>query len=47
MDGDGVRITLQWAKIMNKYDELHNNQIMRWNRMVFRRNLAQADDFRI
>lgn len=47
MDGDGVRITQQWAKIMEKQDALHNNQVMRWNRLVFKRNNAQADDFRI
>lgn len=46
MDEDVARITQQWAKVMDKYDALHNNQIMRWN-MVTRRNLAQADDLRI
>jgi cyclopropane fatty-acyl-phospholipid synthase-like methyltransferase len=47
MDGDGVRITHQWAKVMDKYDEMHNSMAMRWNRMVARRNSAQADDFRV
>jgi cyclopropane fatty-acyl-phospholipid synthase-like methyltransferase len=47
LDGDGVRVTRQWAKIMDKYDDTHNNGIMRWNRMVVRRNSSQADDFRI
>jgi cysteine desulfurase len=47
MDGDGVRITKQWAIVMDKYDEMHNSQIMRWNRMVARRNSAQAEDFRV
>ena len=46
LDGDGVRVTKQWAKIMDKYDPTHNNEIMCWNRMVARRNHAQADDFR-
>jgi hypothetical protein len=46
LDGDGVRVTKQWAKIMDKYDEMHNNNIMRWNRMVARRNHSMADDFR-
>ena len=44
--GDGVRVTRQWAKIMEKYDNTHNNEIMRWNRMVAKRNSYQADDFR-
>ena len=47
LDGDGVRVTQQWAKIMDKYDATHNSDIMRWNRMVFRRNHHTADDFRI
>ncbi|MCL2634956.1 MAG: methyltransferase domain-containing protein [Oscillospiraceae bacterium] len=46
LDGDGVRVTRQWAKIMDKYDPTHNNEIMRWNRMVAKRNHSQADDFR-
>ena len=46
MDGDGVRITHQWAKIMEKYDELHSGSIMRWNRIVAKRNQFQAEDFR-
>ena len=46
LDGDGVRVTKQWAKIMDKYDPTHNNDIMRWNMMVARRNHSQADDFR-
>lgn len=46
MAGDGVRVTRQWAKIMEKYDNTHNNEIMRWNRMVAKRNSYQADDFR-
>lgn len=47
LDGDGVRVTQKWAEVMDKDDPLHNNQIMRWNRMVTRRNSAQADDFRV
>jgi cyclopropane fatty-acyl-phospholipid synthase-like methyltransferase len=46
LDGDGVRVTKQWAKIMEKDDALLNDGIMRWNRMLFRRNNSQADDFR-
>lgn len=46
MDGDGVRVTRQWAKIMEIYDPEHDNGIMRWNRLVFKRNHSQADDFR-
>lgn len=46
LDGDGVRVTKQWASVMDKHDELHQNGMMRWNRMVARRNGAQADDFR-
>ncbi|MCL2671641.1 MAG: methyltransferase domain-containing protein [Clostridiales bacterium] len=46
LDGDGVRVTRQWAKIMDKYDPTHNNETMRWNRLVARRNHYQADDFR-
>ena len=34
LDGDGVRVTRQWAKIMDKYDPTHNNEIMRWNRKI-------------
>lgn len=47
LDGDGSRVTKQWAKIMDKYDATHNNDIMRWNRIVARRNSYQADDFRV
>lgn len=46
MSGDGIWITKQWAKVMDKYDELHNNEVMRWNRMVMKRNSSQADDYR-
>jgi len=46
LDGDGVRVTEQWAKIMDKYDPAHNNEIMRWNRMAARRNRSQAEEFR-
>jgi hypothetical protein len=48
LDGDGVRVTAQWAKVIDKYDydATHNNEIMRWNRMTARRNHSQADDFR-
>ena len=46
LDGDGVRVTEQWAKIMDIYDPAQINEIMRWNRMVARRNHSQADDFR-
>ena len=45
LDGDGVRVTKQWAKIMDKYDPAHN-EVMRWNRMTARRNYSRADDFR-
>lgn len=47
MDGDGVRITRQWAQVMDKADKVDSLGIMRWNRMVARRNHAQADDFRV
>jgi len=47
MSGDGIWITKQWAKVMDKYDELHNNEVMRWNRMVMKRNSSQADDYRV
>jgi len=47
LDGDGVRVTRQWAKIMDKYDERHNNGIMRWNRIVARRNGASAEGLRV
>jgi len=47
MDGDGLRITRLWAQVMEKNDDLHNNQIMRWKRIVARRNSAQSNDFRI
>lgn len=47
MDGDGIRITKQWAKIMEKHIELHNNQMMRWNRIVARRNPTPSSDFRV
>lgn len=46
LDGDGVRVTRQWAQIMDKDDPVHFSPSMRWNRMVARRNHAQADDFR-
>jgi cyclopropane fatty-acyl-phospholipid synthase-like methyltransferase len=46
LDGDGVRVTKQWAKIMEKDDALHHDDTMRWNRVLFRRNDAEADDFR-
>lgn len=47
LQGDGVRVTRQWAKIMEKDDNTHNNEIMRWNRMVAKRNHSRADDYRI
>ena len=47
LDSDGVRVTHQWAKIMDKYDPLHNNDKMRWNRLVARRNHSNADDLRV
>ncbi len=47
LDGDGLRVTELWAKIMEKQDELHNNGVMRWNRMVARRTQFQADDLRV
>ncbi len=47
MGGDGAYVTRQWAKIMDKQDELHNNEIMRWNRMIARRSNFHADDFRV
>lgn len=46
MDGDGVRITKRWAEIMDKTDDMHNNGIMRWNRIVAKRNSTQPDDHR-
>jgi len=47
LDGDGVRITQRWAEFMDNKNETHKNQIMRWNRLVTKRNSSQADDFRI
>jgi hypothetical protein len=41
-----VRVTKQWAKIMEKDDSLLDDDIMRWNRFLFCRNNSQADDFR-
>jgi SAM-dependent methyltransferase len=47
LDSDGVRVHKLWAKIENTlYHVLRDIDIFRWNRMVFRRNHAQADDFR-
>ncbi|MBI9014681.1 MAG: class I SAM-dependent methyltransferase [Clostridiales bacterium] len=46
MDGDGVRITRRWARIMDKTDVMHNNGVMRWNRIVAKRNSSQPDDHR-
>ena len=46
LEGDGLRVTQQWAKVMDKYDETHDNGIMRWNRLVARRNQLQAEDLR-
>ena len=46
LDGDGVRVTKQWDIIMDNYDPSRNYEIMRWNRMVARRNHSQADDYR-
>ena len=45
---DVVKINGQWAIIMDHHDPKneYNNKTMRWNRMVARRNHAQADDFR-
>jgi cyclopropane fatty-acyl-phospholipid synthase-like methyltransferase len=45
LDGDGRRVSSVWAEIMEK-PEMDNQGIMRWNRMVARRNQYCADDFR-
>jgi len=47
LDGDGARVTAQWAKIMDKYDGARDDGTMRWNRIVARRNNAKADDLRV
>lgn len=45
LDGDGRRAAEVWAQVMgNKV--MDDRGIMRWNRMVARRNQHQADDFR-
>jgi len=46
MDGDGVRITHLWSKIMNHDQESPTGNIMRWNRFVFIRNGLNAHDLR-
>lgn len=46
MDGDGVRITHLWSKIMNHFDDSPTKYIMRWNRLVFKRNDLMPDDLR-
>ena len=46
LGGDGVRVTHQWAKIMDKFDPVHSTDFMHWNRLVAKRNHHQADDFR-
>lgn len=46
MDGDGVRITHLWSKIMDHYDESPTGDIMRWNRLVFSRNTLNPSDLR-
>lgn len=45
LDGDGRRVSAKWANIVEK-PEMDNEGIMRWNRMVVKRNQYQADDFR-
>ncbi len=47
MNGDGVRITHIWSKVMDHFDESPTYDIMRWNRMVFIRNSYSANDFRL
>ncbi len=47
LGGDGVRLTHRWARIMEKQDEKHVGETMRWNRLVARRNQYHADDFRV
>lgn len=45
LGGDGRRVAAKWAEIMEK-PEMDNHGIMRWNRMVVKRNQFNADDFR-
>jgi cyclopropane fatty-acyl-phospholipid synthase-like methyltransferase len=45
LDGNGRRVAAKWAKIMGK-PEMDNHGVMRWNRMVAKRNHYNADDFR-
>lgn len=45
LNGDGRRVAAQWAQIMEK-PEMDDRGVMRWNRMVARRNGHQSDDFR-
>jgi cyclopropane fatty-acyl-phospholipid synthase-like methyltransferase len=47
LGGDGLRVTERWAKVMEKDDALHRGGLMRWNRLVARRNSAYAEDFRV
>ena len=44
--GDGRRVSSIWAQVMEKA-EMDQLGIMRWNRMVARRNQFQVDDFRV
>lgn len=46
LDGDGIRVTEQWGKIMEVPDPTATGDIMRWNRMVAKRNSSQIDEFR-
>lgn len=45
-NGDGVRITHLWSKIMDHYDESPTKDVMRWNRLLFSRNQLDANDLR-
>ena len=38
MDGDGVRITHLWSKVMDHFQDSPTGDIMRWNRLLFKRN---------
>lgn len=46
MGGDGKRLAEVWAEVMEK-PLLDQFGIMRWNRMVCRRNQWSAEDFRV
>lgn len=46
LDGDGVRVTHLWSKIMDHFEESPTGEVMRWNRLVFRRNNLNPEDLR-